>query len=82
MDNVQIFTNKCEFIENSDVSKILYKSICRRIDLEYPKDLHKLHNDFHFALEEIFVIDNAYRLFLSYCKMQVLLFGNLDPKLC
>ena len=45
--------------EKSDVGYIL------KVDLEYPKELHELHNDYPLAPEKLAVTND---MFSNYCK--------------
>lgn len=49
-------TAKFKWIQQRDIEQIdlaKYKNNSKKIDLEYPKELHDLHNDYPLAAEKI-----------------------------
>lgn len=49
-------TGKFKWIQQRDIEQIdlaKYKNNSKKVDLEYPKELHDLHNDYPLAAEKI-----------------------------
>ena len=49
-------TAKLKWIQQRDIEQIdpaKYKNNSKQVDLEYPKELHDLHNDYPLAAEKI-----------------------------
>ena len=60
VDNFDVNSiSKCNSIENNSTEYIL------KVSLEYPDELHTLHNDYPLALEKLSV---PYDRLLDYCK--------------
>ena len=58
LKNVDSF-DVCQLIKKSDVGYIL------EVDLKYPKELHKLHNDYPLAPEKLAVTND---MLSKHCK--------------